>query len=69
MSFNLRNRSFLKELDFTPAELKFLLRLAADLKAAKYGGYETSTPDQQGHRAHLREDVDQDADRVRGGRL
>ena len=40
MSFNLRNRSFLKELDFTPAELKFLLRLAADLKAAKYGGYE-----------------------------
>ena len=28
MSFNLRNRSFLKELDFTPAELKFLLRLA-----------------------------------------
>ena len=40
MSFNLRNRSFLKELDFTPAELKFLLRLSADLKAAKYGGYE-----------------------------
>ena len=40
MSFNLRNRSFLKELDFTPAELKFLLKLAADLKAAKYGGYE-----------------------------
>ena len=40
MSFNLRNRSFLKELDFSPAELKFLLRLSADLKAAKYGGYE-----------------------------
>jgi ornithine carbamoyltransferase len=40
MSFNLRNRSFLKELDFTPAELKYLLRLSADLKAAKYGGYE-----------------------------
>jgi ornithine carbamoyltransferase len=40
MSFNLRHRSFLKELDFTPAELKFLLSLAADLKAAKYGGYE-----------------------------
>jgi ornithine carbamoyltransferase len=40
MSFNLRNRSFLKELDFTPAELKFLLRLSADLKMAKYGGYE-----------------------------
>jgi ornithine carbamoyltransferase len=41
MSFNLRNRSFLKELDFTPAEMKFLLRLSADLKMAKYGGYET----------------------------
>ncbi len=40
MSFNLRNRSFLKELDFSPRELKFLLGLAADLKAAKYGGYE-----------------------------
>ncbi len=40
MAFNLRNRSFLKELDFTPEEIKFLLKLAADLKAAKYGGYE-----------------------------
>jgi ornithine carbamoyltransferase len=40
MSFNLRNRSFLKELDFTPAELRFLLRLSTGLKAAKYGGYE-----------------------------
>lgn len=40
MSFNLRNRSFLKELDFNPEELRFLLRLAAELKAAKYGGYE-----------------------------
>jgi ornithine carbamoyltransferase len=40
MAFNLRNRSFLKELDFTPEELKFFLKLSADLKAAKYGGYE-----------------------------
>ena len=40
MSFNLRHRSFLKELDFSPEELKFLLRLSADLKAAKYAGYE-----------------------------
>ena len=40
MGFNLRNRSFVKELDFTPTELEFLLRLSADLKAAKYGGYE-----------------------------
>ncbi len=40
MAFNLRNRSFVKLLDFTPQEIKFLLKLAADLKAAKYGGYE-----------------------------
>ncbi|MCU0487990.1 MAG: ornithine carbamoyltransferase [Anaerolineales bacterium] len=40
MAYNLRNRSFVKELDFTPDELKFLLKLSADLKAAKYGGYE-----------------------------
>ncbi|MBA4419769.1 MAG: ornithine carbamoyltransferase [Anaerolinea sp.] len=40
MAFNLRNRHFLKELDFTPDELQFLLKLSADLKAAKYGGYE-----------------------------
>ena len=40
MSFNLRNRSFLKELDFTAAEWKFLLKLAAELKAAKYAGTE-----------------------------
>jgi ornithine carbamoyltransferase len=40
MAFNLRNRSFLKELDLTPEEIKFLLKLSAELKAAKYGGYE-----------------------------
>jgi ornithine carbamoyltransferase len=40
VAFNLRNRSFVKELDFTPEELKFLLKLSADLKAAKYGGTE-----------------------------
>ena len=41
MSFNLRNRSFLKELDFTPAEWRFLLKRAAELKTAKYTGTET----------------------------
>jgi ornithine carbamoyltransferase len=40
MAFNLRNRNFVKLLDFTPAEIKFLLKLSADLKSAKYGGYE-----------------------------
>lgn len=38
--FNLRNRSFLKLLDFTPKEIDFLINLSLDLKAAKYGGYE-----------------------------
>ncbi len=41
MAFNLRNRHFLKLLDFTPQEITFLLQLAADLKAAKYAGTET----------------------------
>jgi len=40
MSFNLRNRNFLKLLDFTPQEIKFLLNLAIDLKKAKYAGTE-----------------------------
>jgi len=40
MGFNLRNRNFLKELDFTKEELVFLLKLAKDLKAAKYAGAE-----------------------------
>jgi len=40
MAFNLRNRHFLKLLDFTPAEIRFLLQLSADLKKAKYCGTE-----------------------------
>lgn len=40
MSFNLKNRSFLKILDFTPKELQYLLTLSADLKKAKYAGTE-----------------------------
>ena len=40
MAFNLRNRSFLKELDFTPQELRFLLDLSLDLKKANYAGTE-----------------------------
>ena len=40
MGFDLRDRSFLKLLDFTSQEIRFLLKLAADLKAAKYAGYE-----------------------------
>ncbi|AXN03201.1 ornithine carbamoyltransferase [Vibrio anguillarum] len=40
MAFNLRNRNFLKLLDFTPKEIQFLLDLSADLKKAKYAGSE-----------------------------
>jgi ornithine carbamoyltransferase len=40
MAFNLRNRSFVKEVDFTPKEWRFLLDLAAELKVAKYAGSE-----------------------------
>jgi ornithine carbamoyltransferase len=40
MAFNLRNRHFLKLLDFSPQEIKFLLDLSADLKKAKYAGLE-----------------------------
>jgi ornithine carbamoyltransferase len=40
MSFNLKNRSFLKELDFTPRELGYLLKLSEALKLAKYAGTE-----------------------------
>ena len=40
MSLSLRNRSFLKELDFTPQEWRHLLSLAAHLKTARYAGTE-----------------------------
>ena len=41
MSYNLKNRSFLKEIDFEPRELRYLLRLSEALKLAKYAGTET----------------------------
>ena len=40
MAFNLRNRNFLKLLDFTPQEIHHFLDLARDLKRAKYTGTE-----------------------------
>ena len=43
MAFNLRHRNFLKLLDFTPKEMKFLLDLSIDLKKAKYNGSEQQT--------------------------
>ncbi len=40
MAFNLKNRHFLKLLDYSPKEIRFLLDLSMDLKKAKYSGTE-----------------------------
>ncbi len=40
MAFNLRNRHFVKLLDFNAQEIRFLLDLSRDLKRAKYAGIE-----------------------------
>ncbi len=40
MSIDLRNRHFLKLLDFTPEEIKYLLDLSSELKKAKKSGKE-----------------------------
>ncbi|WP_027960623.1 ornithine carbamoyltransferase [Halomonas halodenitrificans] len=40
MAFNLKNRHFLTLRDFSPREISFLLKLAKDLKTAKYAGNE-----------------------------
>ena len=40
MSVNLKHKHFLKELDFTPVELKYLLDLSFELKKAKKAGTE-----------------------------
>lgn len=40
MSVNLKNRNFLKLLDFTPDEIRYLLDLSKELKADKYSGTE-----------------------------
>ncbi len=46
MAFNLKNRHFLTLRDYTPREISFLLKLASDLKTAKYAG--TEVPRLQG---------------------
>lgn len=40
MPLNLKGRSILRLLDLTADQIRFLLRLSATLKAAKYGGFE-----------------------------
>src|SRR6266699_6964220 len=51
MAFNLRNRHLLKLDDFTPEEIRFLLQLSAELKAARYAG--TELPRLQGKQIAL----------------
>jgi ornithine carbamoyltransferase len=43
MAFNVKGRNFLKLLDFSSKEIKFLLDLSLDLKKAKYAGIEQQT--------------------------
>ncbi len=38
MAISLKNRNFLKLLDFTPTEIQYLIDLALELKAAKKRG-------------------------------
>jgi ornithine carbamoyltransferase len=45
MALNLKNRSFVKEIDFEPSELRFLLRLSEALKQEKYTGSESKRLD------------------------
>ena len=40
MSYNLKGRSFLKEIDFEPHEMQYFLDLSKALKSAKYSGTE-----------------------------
>jgi ornithine carbamoyltransferase len=40
MSYNLKGRSFLKEIDFEPHEMRYFLDLSKALKTAKYSGTE-----------------------------
>jgi ornithine carbamoyltransferase len=43
MTFNFKNRNFVKLLDFIPGEIQYLLDLSMELKRAKYEGTEQPT--------------------------
>lgn len=43
MAVNLRGKSYLKLLDFTPAEIRYLLNLSKDFKSMKRSGVPQST--------------------------
>ena len=56
--FNLRNRSFLKEIDFEPRELRFLLQLSEAAEDRQVRRHRGQAARRQGDRADLREDLD-----------
>ena len=66
---NLRNRSFLKEIDFEPQELRFLLAAVRGVEDRQVRRHRGEAPRGQGDRADLREDVDSDTLGVRGRRV
>ncbi len=49
MTINLKKRNFLKLLDYTPAEIQYLIDLAIKLKAAKKAGREKTDLGWQKH--------------------
>ena len=66
MAANLTHRDFLKELDFTAAELQYLLDLARRPQAGQVRPHRDPRPGRTEHRADLREDLDPHPVRVRG---
>ncbi len=52
MTINLKNRNFLKLLDYTPAEIQYLIDLAIELKAAKSRARKAN-PGREKHRPDL----------------
>jgi ornithine carbamoyltransferase len=58
MPVNLKNRHFLKLLDYTPQEIKFLLELSESLKKAKYAGHRAAFAKREKHCSDIRKIFD-----------
>ena len=65
-ALGLSRRDFLKESDFTAAELTSLIELAEGTEGREEGHRRATTAREEEHRAHLRKVLDPDALRVRG---
>ena len=64
-----RNRSFLKELDFTTREMEHLLELSRSAQVGQVRGQRGSSPGGPGDRPRVREDLHAHALGIRGGLL